>query len=100
MHGAQTSVAYRANLLNKIANHIEENLEMIAVAETWDNGKALRETLNDDIPLVVDHFRYFAGAIRAQQGGISEIDNDTVAYHFHEPNVPYKVVWIGLLFYI
>jgi aldehyde dehydrogenase len=82
---AQTSVAYRANLLNKIANHIEENLEMIAVAETWDNGKAVRETLNADIPLVVDHFRYFAGAIRAQQGGISEIDNDTVAYHFHEP---------------
>ena len=82
---AMTSVAYRANLLNKIADRIEANLEMIAVAETWDNGKAVRETLNADIPLVVDHFRYFAGAIRAQQGGISEIDNDTVAYHFHEP---------------
>ena len=82
---AQTSVAYRANLLNKIADRIEENLEKIAVAETWDNGKAVRETLNADIPLVVDHFRYFAGAIRAQQGGISEIDHDTVAYHFHEP---------------
>ena len=82
---AHTSVAYRANLLNKIADRIEENLEMIAVAETWDNGKAVRETLNADIPLVVDHFRYFAGAIRAQQGGISEIDKDTVAYHFLEP---------------
>ncbi|MEK4698336.1 aldehyde dehydrogenase family protein [Solibacillus sp. FSL R7-0668] len=82
---AQTSVAYRANILNKIADRIEANLETIAVAETWDNGKAVRETLNADIPLVVDHFRYFAGAIRAQQGGISEIDNDTVAYHFHEP---------------
>ena len=82
---AHTSVAYRANILNKIADRIEQNLEMIAVAETWDNGKAVRETLNADIPLVVDHFRYFAGAIRAQQGGISEIDNDTVAYHFHEP---------------
>ena len=60
-------------------------LEMIAVAETWDNGKAVRETLNADIPLVVDHFRYFAGVIRAQEGGISEIDGDTVAYHFNEP---------------
>ena len=58
---------------------------MIAVAETWDNGKAVRETLNADIPLVVDHFRYFAGVIRAQEGGISEIDGDTVAYHFNEP---------------
>ncbi|MER1959246.1 MAG: aldehyde dehydrogenase family protein, partial [Solibacillus sp.] len=82
---AHTSVAYRANILNKIADRIEANLEMIAVAETWDNGKAVRETLNADIPLVVDHFRYFAGAIRAQEGGISQIDNDTVAYHFHEP---------------
>ena len=73
------------NILNKIADRIEANLEIIAVAETWDNGKAVRETLNADIPLVVDHFRYFAGAIRAQEGGISEIDDDTVAYHFHEP---------------
>ena len=69
----KTSVAYRAQILNKIADRIESNLEMIAVAETWDNGKAVRETLNADIPLVVDHFRYFAGAIRAQEGGISEI---------------------------
>jgi len=82
---AHSSTTTRANILNKIANRIEENLEMIAVAETWDNGKAVRETLNADIPLVIDHFRYFAGAIRAQQGAISEIDDDTVAYHFHEP---------------
>src|SRR5699024_9395594 len=81
----KTSVAERAVILNKIADRIEENLEMLAVAETWDNGKAVRETLNADLPLVVDHFRYFAGAIRAQEGGISEIDHDTVAYHFHEP---------------
>ncbi|MCZ8533656.1 aldehyde dehydrogenase [Psychrobacillus psychrodurans] len=80
-----TSVAERANILNKIANKIEENLELLAVAETWDNGKAVRETLNADIPLAIDHFRYFAGAIRAQEGGLSQIDNDTVAYHFHEP---------------
>ncbi len=82
---AQTSVSYRAQILNKIADRMEQNLEMIAVAETWDNGKAVRETLNADIPLAIDHFRYFAGAIRAQEGGISQIDNDTVAYHFHEP---------------
>ena len=72
-------------ILNKIADRIEENLESIAVAETWDNGKPVRETLNADIPLAVDHFRYFAGAIRAQEGSLSQIDDDTVAYHFHEP---------------
>ena len=82
---AKTSVAYRANILLKIADRIEANLEKVAVAETWDNGKAVRETLNADIPYFIDHFRYFAGAIRAQQGGISEIDENTVAYHFHEP---------------
>ncbi len=82
---AQTSVAYRANVLNKIADRIEANLEMLAVTETWDNGKAVRETLNADIPLAIDHFRYFAGVIRAQQGGISQLDQDTVAYHYHEP---------------
>ncbi|MCM3387650.1 aldehyde dehydrogenase [Ureibacillus chungkukjangi] len=81
----QTSVAERANILNKIADRIEENLEKLAVAETWENGKAVRETLNADLPLAIDHFRYFAGAIRAQEGGLSQIDNDTVAYHFHEP---------------
>lgn len=80
-----TSVAERANILNQIADRMEANLEMLAVAETWDNGKAVRETLNADLPLAIDHFRYFAGAIRAQEGGVSQIDNDTVAYHFHEP---------------
>ncbi|MEH0108747.1 aldehyde dehydrogenase family protein [Tersicoccus sp. MR15.9] len=81
----KTSVAERAVVLNRIADRIEENLEMLAVAETWDNGKPVRETLAADLPLAVDHFRYFAGAIRAQEGGISQIDEDTTAYHFHEP---------------
>ncbi|MDN6745513.1 MAG: aldehyde dehydrogenase family protein [Brevibacterium sp.] len=81
----KTSPAERAVILNKIADRIEENLEKLAVAETWDNGKAVRECLNADLPLAVDHFRYFAGAIRAQEGGLSQIDEDTVAYHFHEP---------------
>ncbi|GAE34332.1 aldehyde dehydrogenase [Halalkalibacter akibai] len=81
----KTSTTERANILNKIADRIEENLETLAIAETWDNGKAVRETLNADIPLAVDHFRYFAGAIRAQEGSISQIDDDTVAYHFNEP---------------
>ena len=81
----KTSAAERSVILNRIADRIEENLEMLAVAETWDNGKPVRETLNADLPLAVDHFRYFAGAIRAQEGGISQIDESTVAYHFHEP---------------
>src|ERR1700728_739959 len=81
----RTAVAERAQILNKIADRIEENLEKIALAETWDNGKPIRETMAADIPLAVDHFRYFAGAIRAQEGSISEVDHDTVAYHFHEP---------------
>ena len=81
----KTSVTERAIILNKIADRIEANLEAIAVAETWENGKPVRETLAADIPLVVDHFRYFAGAIRAQEGTISELDENTVAYHFHEP---------------
>ena len=81
----KTSPAERAVVLNKIADRIEENLEMLAVAETWDNGKAVRECLNADLPLAADHFRYFASAIRAQEGGLSQIDDDTVAYHFHEP---------------
>ncbi|HET6634577.1 MAG TPA: aldehyde dehydrogenase family protein, partial [Streptomyces sp.] len=80
-----TSTTERANILNKIADRIEENLEKLAVAETWENGKAVRECLAADLPLAVDHFRYFAGAIRGQEGGISQIDADTVAYHFHEP---------------
>jgi aldehyde dehydrogenase len=81
----RTSPAERAAVLNKIADRMEQNLEAIAVAESWENGKPVRETLAADIPLAIDHFRYFAGAIRAQEGGISQIDTDTVAYHFHEP---------------
>jgi len=81
----KTSVAERAQVLLNIADRIEANLEKVAVADTWENGKAVRETLAADIPLAVDHFRYFAGALRAQEGGISQIDEDTVAYHFHEP---------------
>ncbi|WP_027009632.1 acetaldehyde dehydrogenase ExaC [Conchiformibius kuhniae] len=81
----KTSVAERSRILLQIADRIEQNLEKIAVAETWENGKPVRETLAADIPLAIDHFRYFAGVIRAQEGGISEIDHDTVAYHFHEP---------------
>lgn len=81
----KSSTTIRANILLKIADRLEENLELIAVAETWDNGKPVRETLAADIPLTIDHFRYFAGCIRAQEGGISEIDDDTIAYHFHEP---------------
>ena len=81
----KTSVAERAVVLNKIADRIEDNLEMLAVAETWENGKPVRECLAADLPLAVDHFRYFAGTIRAQEGGISEIDSTTVAYHFQEP---------------
>ena len=81
----KASPTTRSNLLLKIADRLETNLEMLAVAETWDNGKPVRETLAADIPLAIDHFRYFAGCIRAQEGGISEIDEDTIAYHFHEP---------------
>jgi aldehyde dehydrogenase len=81
----KSSVTVRSNILLKIADRMEQNLEMLAVAETWDNGKAVRETLNADLPLAIDHFRYFAGAIRAQEGSLSQLDDDTVAYHFHEP---------------
>ncbi|MCH7307281.1 aldehyde dehydrogenase family protein [Acinetobacter sp. NIPH 1852] len=81
----KSSPTTRSNLLLKIADRLEAHLEMLAVAETWDNGKPVRETLAADIPLAIDHFRYFAGCIRAQEGGISEIDEDTIAYHFHEP---------------
>ncbi|MDO4929191.1 MAG: aldehyde dehydrogenase family protein [Corynebacterium sp.] len=80
-----TSPTERANVLLRIADRMEANLEKLAVAETWDNGKAVRETLAADIPLAIDHFRYFAGAIRAQEGTLSQIDSNTVAYHFHEP---------------
>jgi len=80
-----TSVIERAGILLKIADRMEANLELLAVAETWDNGKPIRETLAADIPLGIDHWRYFAGCIRAQEGSLSEINHDTVAYHFHEP---------------
>lgn len=81
----KTPVAERAAILNKIADRMEANLELLAVAETWENGKAVRETLAADIPLAIDHFRYFAGCIRAQEGTLGEISEDTIAYHFHEP---------------
>ena len=81
----ETSTTDRAKVLNAIADAIEANLEMLAVAESWENGKPVRETLGADLPLAIDHFRYFAGVIRAEEGRISEIDKDTVAYHFNEP---------------
>lgn len=82
---AETSVTERSNLLLKIADRIEANLEALAVAETWDNGKAVRETLAADIPLCADHFRYFAGCLRAEEGSIGEIDGNTISYHYNEP---------------
>jgi aldehyde dehydrogenase len=81
----RTSTTERANILNKIADRMEANLEAIAVAEAWENGKPVRETMAADIPLAIDHFRYFASAIRAQEGHLTQLDDDTVAYHFHEP---------------
>ncbi|MFB9903667.1 aldehyde dehydrogenase [Allokutzneria oryzae] len=89
-HGAaaawgRASLAERSGVLLKIADRIEQNLEQLAVAESWENGKPVRETLAADLPLAVDHWRYFAGVLRAQEGGISQIDADTVAYHFQEP---------------
>ena len=80
-----TSVTERSNLMLKIADKMEQNLELLAVAETWDNGKAIRETLAADIPLAIDHFRYFAGCIRAQEGSLAELDETTMSYHIHEP---------------
>lgn len=82
---SKTSPAERSRLLLRIADRVEENIELLAVAETWDNGKAIRETLNADVPLFADHFRYFAGVIRAQEGTAAEIDATTAVYHFHEP---------------
>lgn len=81
----RTSVAERSGILNRIADRMEENKEMLAVTETWENGKPVRETLAADIALAIDHFRYFAGCIRAQEGTLSQIDEHTVAYHFQEP---------------
>ncbi|MEM6620205.1 MAG: aldehyde dehydrogenase [Pseudomonadota bacterium] len=80
-----TSPTERGNILLKIADVIEQNIELLATCETWDNGKAIRETMAADLPLAIDHFRYFASCLRAQEGTMSQIDNDTVAYHFHEP---------------
>jgi len=89
-HGAapswgKTAAAERSNILLKIADRIEANLEILAYVETWDNGKGIRETLNADIPLLADHFRYFAGCVRSQEGAAADIDGTTVSYHFHEP---------------
>lgn len=89
-HGAKdawgrTSVTERSNILNEIARRMEENLDLLATAESWDNGKPIRETKAADLPLAIDHFRYFAGCIRAQEGSMGELDHDTVAYHVHEP---------------
>ena len=81
----RSSPTERSNILNRIAQRMEDNLPMLAMAETWDNGKPIRETTLADMPLAVDHFRYFASCIRSQEGGISEIDSKTYAYHFHEP---------------
>ena len=82
---ARTSPTERANILNQIADRMQQNLEKLAIAETWDNGKPIRETRAADLPLAIDHFRYFAGCMRAQEGTIGEVDRDTIAYHFHEP---------------
>ncbi|KOY53377.1 aldehyde dehydrogenase family protein [Streptomyces sp. XY332] len=81
----RTSVTERSTILLRIADRMEQNLEALAVAETWENGKPVRETLAADMPLAIDQFRYFAGALRAQEGALSQLDDDTVAYHFHEP---------------
>ena len=81
----KTSPTERSNILLRIADRLEENLEMLAIAETWENGKPVRETMAADLPLAVDHFRYFASVLRAQEGGICPIDDDTIAYHYHEP---------------
>jgi aldehyde dehydrogenase len=82
---AATSPADRALLLNRIADRMQDKLEYLATVETWDNGKPIRETMAADLPLALDHFRYFAGCVRAQEGSIGQIDEDTVAYHYHEP---------------
>lgn len=82
---ARMSPAERAKILNRVADRLEENLELLALAETMDNGKPIRETRAADVPLAIDHFRYFAGCVRAEEGAISTIDDKTIAYHFREP---------------
>lgn len=81
----RTPAAERALILNRIADRMEDNLSLLALAETWDNGKPIRETTAADVPLAIDHFRYFASCVRSQEGALSEIDPETIAYHFHEP---------------
>jgi aldehyde dehydrogenase len=81
----RTSPADRANILLKVAQRMEDNLDMLAMVETIDNGKPIRETTAADVPLAIDHFRYFAACVRSQEGTLGEIDHDTVAYHYHEP---------------
>jgi len=85
MAWGKTSVAERGRILEKIAQRMEDNLELLATVETWDNGKPIRETMAADLPLAIDHYRYFGGVIRAQEGSIGELDENTVAYHYHEP---------------
>lgn len=82
---ARTSPTERARILNRVADRLEDNLELLALAETMDNGKPIRETRAADVPLAIDHFRYFAGCVRAEEGSISTIDEKTIAYHFREP---------------
>src|ERR1700730_16383726 len=82
---ARTAVAERARILNRVADRIEQYLPFLAAVETYDNGKPIRETNLADLPLAVDHFRYFASCVRAQEGSLGELDEDTVAYHYHEP---------------
>ena len=81
----RTSPTDRARILLRIADRMESKLDLLALVETIDNGKPIRETTVADLPLAIDHFRYFAGCLRAQEGSIAEIDHDTVAYHYHEP---------------
>jgi len=81
----KTSVTERSNLLFKIADRVEKNIEKLSLVESWDNGKPIRETLNADLPLLVDHFRYFAGCLRAEEGSLSSLDTKTMSYHIHEP---------------
>ncbi|MEA2027872.1 MAG: aldehyde dehydrogenase family protein, partial [Campylobacterota bacterium] len=80
-----TSITERSTILNKIADIMEANLEALAIAESWDNGKAVRETINADLPLAIDHFRYFASVIRAESGSVSDLDANTVSQEIHEP---------------
>ncbi len=81
----KTAPAERSKILNKIADVMEQNIELLALSESWDNGKPIRETLAADLPLAIDHFRYFAGCLRAEEGSAAELDEHTVAYHFKEP---------------